>query len=30
MAKNHSRAGALLDCGFGEIGRQLEYHGGDA
>jgi putative transposase len=25
MAKNHSLAGAVLDCGFGEIGRQLQY-----
>jgi putative transposase len=32
MAKNHSLAGAVLDCGFHEIRRQLEYkapmHGG--
>jgi putative transposase len=25
MAKNHSLAGAVLDCGFGEIRRQFEY-----
>jgi len=25
MAKNHSLAGAVLDCGFGEIRRQLQY-----
>lgn len=25
MAKNHSLAGAILDCGFGEIRRQFEY-----
>lgn len=25
MAKNHSLAGAVLDCGFAEIRRQLEY-----
>jgi putative transposase len=25
MAKNHSLAGAVLDCGFHEIRRQLEY-----
>jgi putative transposase len=25
MAKNHSLAGAVLDCGFYEIRRQLEY-----
>ena len=25
MVKNHSLAGAILDCGFGEIRRQLQY-----
>ena len=25
MAKNHSLAGAILDCGFHEISRQLQY-----
>jgi putative transposase len=25
MAKNHSMAGAILDCGFGEIRRQFQY-----
>jgi putative transposase len=25
MAKNNSLAGAVLDCGFGEIRRQLQY-----
>jgi len=25
MSKNHALAGAILDCGFGEIRRQLDY-----